>query len=94
MMQCKHAISKNSNVDISKIDKCWNQRKGISQSSNYSSHSSPNTHIFDSCLGNDEDNYVFFHINNNNKTEPGCIFDEHLVNLDQSDDAVEMIDNF
>ena len=41
-------------------------------SSNYGSHLSPKIYTFDSCLDNNEDNFVIFDINNNNETEPGC----------------------
>ena len=93
-MQCKQYISIHRYFDLSKIDKCWYQRKGISQSTDYGSYLSPKIQTFHSCLDNNECNFEFFDINNNNETEPGCIFDENLVNFNQPDDIEEINDNF
>ena len=62
--------------------------KETSQSFNYGSYTSPKYSYL-----NDEDNFDIFYINNNNETEPVCIFDENLGNFDQPDDIVEIIDN-
>ena len=45
-----------------KIDKCWYKRKGISQSTDYGSYSSPKIYTFDSYLDNNENNYDIFDI--------------------------------
>ena len=47
----------------------------------------------DSYLDNNEDNFDFFDINNNNETEPGCTFDEDLFNFNQPDDNEEIRNN-
>ena len=91
MMQCKYYIYINRKFDMKTLDKCWYQRKGTWQSSNYGSYSSPQIYTFDSCQDNDEDNFDIFDIHNNNKTVAGCTFDDNLGNLDQSDDIVEII---
>ena len=93
MIQCKYYISIHRNLNISKIDRCWYQRKGIPQSYNYGSYLSPEIYTFDSYLDNNEDNFEFFDINNNNETEPGCIFDENLFNFNQPDDNEEKRNN-
>ena len=49
---------------------------------------------FYSCLDNNEDNFEFFDINNNNETKLGCIFDENLIHFDQPDDTKEINNNF
>ena len=51
------------------------------------------SYSFNSCLDNDEVNFEFCYIKNNNETKPGCIFDENLVNFDRPDDIEEIIDN-
>ena len=70
-MQCKYHISIHRKCDMSKIDKCWYQRKEISYSFNCGSYLSPEIYTFDSCQDNNEDTFEFFYINNNNETEPG-----------------------
>ena len=59
IMQCKNQIYINRTFDISKIDKSWYKRKGVSLSSNYSSRSSPKIYKIDFCFDNDEDNFEF-----------------------------------
>ena len=91
MMQYKHHISIHRKFDVSKINKCWYQRKWISQSSNYGSYFSPKMYRFDSYLDNNENNFEIFDINNNNEMEPGCMFDENLVNFDQLDEIEKLM---
>ena len=59
MKQYKHHILIHRKSNTSKIDKCWYQRKGISQSSNYGSYLSPKIYTLYSCLDKDEDNLIF-----------------------------------
>ena len=93
MMHWKHHIFINRNFDMSIIDKGWYQKKGVSQLSNYGSYSSPNhIHLILVWIMM-KLTLIFFYIKNNNETNPGCIFDENLVNFDRPDDIEEIIDN-
>ena len=94
MIECKHRISINRKIDISKIDKCWYKRKGLSLLSNYGPFSSPKIYTFDCWLDYDEDNFEIFDNNyHNDDPEIECTFDDNLVNIEHPDEYVERIDN-
>ena len=59
-MQCKHQISILKQFDISKIDRCWHKRKGITMSSNLKSYLSPILFSMDLNIDNDESNLDIF----------------------------------
>ena len=60
LMQCKHQISILKQFDISKIDRCWHKRKGITMSSNLKSYLSPILFSMDLNIDNDESNLDIF----------------------------------
>ena len=70
VIQCKHDICVNQNFDISKIGKCWQKRKNISQSSYKVNYNSPTMIKYNSMVSDIPNDEMFLHseINNNNST--------------------------
>ena len=65
-MQCKYQIYIFKKFDISKIDRCWHKRKGISISSNLRSYLSPILFSIDLNIDSDESNFDIFDNSNIN----------------------------
>ena len=86
LVQCKHQISILKQFDISKIDRCWHRRKGISMSSNLRSYLSPRLFSMDLNIDNDESNFDIFDNNSTNDySEIENCFDVDMTNADHPD---------
>ena len=83
MMQYKHHTSIKRLFDISKINNCWYQKKGITQSSTFGSYASPKINNFGSYF-DDENNFDIIDIINNNENEHIYLFDEIFGNNDKN----------
>ena len=93
LMQCKHQISILRQFDISKIDRCWHKRKGITMSSNLKSYLSPRLFSMDSYIDNDESNLdVFDNIINNDNSEIEKCYDTDMINVNIPDEIIDIID--
>ena len=94
LMQCKHQISIQIQFDISKIDRCWHKRKGISMSSNLRSYSSPRLFSMDLNIDSDESNFDIFDNNIiNDYSEIENCFDLDMINADNPNEIINIVDN-
>ena len=90
LMQCKHQISILRQFDISKIDRYWHQRKGITMSSNLKSYLSPRLFSMNSYIDNDESNLnVFDNIINNDNSEIEKCYDSDMINVNSPDEIID-----
>ena len=94
LMQCLHQISILKKNEVSKIDRCWHKRKGISMSSNLISYSSLRLFSMTLNIDNDESNFNIFDNNIiNDYSEAENCFDLDMINADHSGEIVVIIDN-
>ena len=80
-LQCKHQISILRQFNISKIDRCWHRRKGISMSSNLRSYSSPRLFSMYLNIDSNESNFDIFDNSIINDYSKNIFFDSDMINI-------------
>ena len=74
MIQCEDLLSLNNTHDITKIGKCWHQRKGVTRSTIVGVYVTPNIfNFYNIDLNNDDDNKLYgfdmYYDTNNNELD-------------------------